>query len=383
MPSVPNDVTDLLKENGRLDYSSLASIASEMNEQAFIQFIKSSVLMGSRIVHGDFDTRKADNKSGHFFFETNNDLNEEHDDSLLKRVVYPLIKRESSQTPDTLFSVGRVDSNDLVIPDYTISRNQAHIRVINGFRLLLIDSGATNPTLVNGSTPDTQKTLCREGDTLQFGRYEFNFLSPSGLYCRLLGIQLEKRIEQLIDTLGKADFEALKRYALRHGEKLFVQLVRNPSLVGNGVFRGYSVDRAEDRAETTLYATYGFLPDISLGNRPLEMKLLGRSIYPLVSMKTTIDTKTVISVGRSENNDLLMPDSSISKHHAEIIFENDGRYFIRDLNSTNGTTVNNQVVGSKGIEIFENDPIKIGRFQFVFLFPSSLYWKLVNNNPQT
>lgn len=58
-------------------------------------------------------------------------------------------------------------------------------------------------------------------------------------------------------------------------------------------------------------------------------------IYPIVKSKTRL--------GRQEDNDLVLTEDSISRNHAEIVF--DGLDFIlHDMGSSNGTRVNNQDV---------------------------------------
>lgn len=50
-----------------------------------------------------------------------------------------------------------------------------------------------------------------------------------------------------------------------------------------------------------------------------------------------------LTIGRSEDNDLILEHESISSHHAEII-RKDGRLVIRDLGSVNGTKVNGALI---------------------------------------
>lgn len=52
-------------------------------------------------------------------------------------------------------------------------------------------------------------------------------------------------------------------------------------------------------------------------------------------------TEPRYTVGRADDNDICLPHASISSHHAELILE-DGDYKIIDLNSTNGTRVNDE-----------------------------------------
>ncbi|MFQ3670310.1 MAG: FHA domain-containing protein [Verrucomicrobiia bacterium] len=52
-------------------------------------------------------------------------------------------------------------------------------------------------------------------------------------------------------------------------------------------------------------------------------------------------TEPRYTVGRTDDNDICLPHASISSHHAELVLE-DGDYKIIDLNSTNGTRVNDE-----------------------------------------
>lgn len=68
-------------------------------------------------------------------------------------------------------------------------------------------------------------------------------------------------------------------------------------------------------------------------------------IYSLVPLsginanKLFLVTGNVYKVGKSNENDLVLEDSSVSRFHFEIIKDNKG-YLIRDKNSTNGTYLN-------------------------------------------
>ena len=67
-----------------------------------------------------------------------------------------------------------------------------------------------------------------------------------------------------------------------------------------------------------------------------------------------------INIGRAEENDIQISDMSVSRHHLNIM-EKDGRLFIKDINSQNGTYVNGaQIPPNEYVEIEENYPIVIG-----------------------
>src|SRR5580693_8715611 len=66
----------------------------------------------------------------------------------------------------------------------------------------------------------------------------------------------------------------------------------------------------------------------------------------------------VMRIGRVPDNDLVLADLDISRHHAELRKSPTGSYEIVDLNSHNGTFVNGQKVTSKLLT--EADLVSIG-----------------------
>jgi len=85
-------------------------------------------------------------------------------------------------------------------------------------------------------------------------------------------------------------------------------------------------------------------------------------VLPLNKAKTTL--------GRDESNDICLKDNLVSKHHAVIeitvnqelggVYE----YILQDLESTNNTFVNDQLVNLHRLS--EGDRIRIGTNNFVF-----------------
>ena len=48
------------------------------------------------------------------------------------------------------------------------------------------------------------------------------------------------------------------------------------------------------------------------------------------------------SIGRQDDNDVVIKDSSVSNHHARLNFEE--KYFLTDLRSSNGTFINGKKI---------------------------------------
>jgi hypothetical protein len=88
--------------------------------------------------------------------------------------------------------------------------------------------------------------------------------------------------------------------------------------------------------------------------RPLAGDLAGRD-FPI--------SKTLLSIGRGLDNDLVIDDPRVSRHHAQITFRH-SHYLLRDLRSTNGTFVNDQPV--EAVVLASGDVVSIGGFELEF-----------------
>ncbi len=72
----------------------------------------------------------------------------------------------------------------------------------------------------------------------------------------------------------------------------------------------------------------------------------------------------VMTIGRSSESDVRIADMSVSRKHLEIIRRRD-KYFIRDLESKNGTFVNDErVKPGRELEVEQGLPIAIGKTLF-------------------
>ncbi|SRR5579884_1144630 len=69
------------------------------------------------------------------------------------------------------------------------------------------------------------------------------------------------------------------------------------------------------------------------------------------------------TIGRSKDNNIVIAHSSVSRHHAEIRLEN-GRFFIRDLGSRNGTWVGSRRITK--LQLFNGDLLRFGEAEFLF-----------------
>jgi hypothetical protein len=72
---------------------------------------------------------------------------------------------------------------------------------------------------------------------------------------------------------------------------------------------------------------------------------------------------TLLTVGRGLNNDVILEDARVSRHHAELRYKT-RRFWVSDLGSTNGTFVNGERVTEQALR--SGDTISLGGLEMVF-----------------
>lgn len=71
------------------------------------------------------------------------------------------------------------------------------------------------------------------------------------------------------------------------------------------------------------------------------------------------------TIGRETDNDIVLQEGEISRHHARIL-QKDGQWVFKDLGSNIGTTVNDQPVKESEQILYPGDLIVMGRHRFKF-----------------
>ena len=80
-----------------------------------------------------------------------------------------------------------------------------------------------------------------------------------------------------------------------------------------------------------------------------------------------LDEQEQFTVGRTESNDIYIPESSISGLHCTFYRQEDGTFAIRDEGSTNGTRVNDEPLSpTEPRELKNGDIIQIGAVEVLF-----------------
>jgi pSer/pThr/pTyr-binding forkhead associated (FHA) protein/tetratricopeptide (TPR) repeat protein len=80
--------------------------------------------------------------------------------------------------------------------------------------------------------------------------------------------------------------------------------------------------------------------------------------------------REVSSIGRDEDCDVILPDTSVSRRHALIYRVDEKLYRVEDNNSSNGTLVNGQRILTEFLR--DGDMLEIGCYHLVFSHPAAL-----------
>ena len=83
----------------------------------------------------------------------------------------------------------------------------------------------------------------------------------------------------------------------------------------------------------------------------------------------TMHLSKVTTLGRSSEAEVQFDDLTVSREHARILRDEQGRYILEDLHSGNGTFLNGIKIGSESVH--EGDEIRIGESLMIFRTPDA------------
>lgn len=95
------------------------------------------------------------------------------------------------------------------------------------------------------------------------------------------------------------------------------------------------------------------------------LKLINRkdSLPFKINEHYSIDQR--LALGRRGDNDIVIKDPYVSKNHFQIA-EDEGGYYLEDLDSANGTYLNGELLEDI-VELKNGDIIKVGNIEFLFV----------------
>jgi len=266
---------------------------------------------------------------------------------------------------------------DIVLDDPHISRKHAKIESKDG-QVYITDLGSTNGTFINDPSnkllPEKRYVLSF-GDVVTFanvptiqmiiekpsakheeqrenssGKTEINKLSGKiNTILQTKGIVTIGR-ENTNDIVFNEDFISRKHMAIEKkglGKYILKDTSTNGTYVNGQIVNGQIEISGKDK--------------ISIGRHTFTLE--GAESVPEISLKEKLQKKNTLIIGRSDA-DIVVKDPHISRKHAEISFDGNS-YWIKDLNSTNGTYLNGKNIKGKGkVQFSEKDVIIISMASF-------------------
>ena len=103
----------------------------------------------------------------------------------------------------------------------------------------------------------------------------------------------------------------------------------------------------------------------SSGKKSFGLEVVEVTENTTLKSGTVIPIRSSVTLGRKEDNSVVLADQHVSGNHARLIIKNN-ILFIEDLGSTNGTYVNDKRIVGK-VKLFGKDDIKIGSTSFKVL----------------
>ena len=169
------------------------------------------------------------------------------------------------------------------------------------------------------------------------------------------------------DEHGFLDFEKLARKARSMDEADFVAAYPRPAL--RVVYRGDGVADPEAQSQSGVQLLTVAVKSVGI------LRYLSRVAF--VAKRPGAPFAHLISIGRSNNNDITLAVESVSKVHGYLVVE-DERFRFTDHGSTNGSKLNGHALEtSKKYTLEDGDVLHLGlEAALEFLPPSSLYRKL-------
>ena len=199
------DVQQFLRESKVL-YDPFMKFATTCSLKEFLMTFQSPFLVGQDLYQGELMEKTIRGYNPTVKFQGNDDADAQSN-TLNKHIFY--FHSDTEIRKEVRFTIGRTSNNDVVIVDYTISKQHAVI-IRRQNRFLIADQGATNGTTLNMKKlePNTEHLL-KGNDLLAFGRLGFVIMKPIKLFL------ISRHHSNLGHTI-QSEFIDILRYVKRH-----------------------------------------------------------------------------------------------------------------------------------------------------------------------
>lgn len=200
------DVQEFLRES-KILYGPFMQFATTCSLKEFLLTFQSPFLVGQDLYQGELMEKTIRGYNPTVKFKGDENAEVEQESTLNKHIFYFHSVVEVGK--EVRFKIGRISSNDVVIVDYTISKQHAVI-IRRQNRFLISDQGATNGTTLNMQKlePHTEHLL-KGNDLVAFGRLGFVIMKPIKLFL------ISRHHSNLGHTI-QPEFVNILRYVKKH-----------------------------------------------------------------------------------------------------------------------------------------------------------------------
>ncbi len=182
-------------------------------------------------------------------------------------------------------------------------------------------------------------------------------------------------ISDFVRPNGRLDYLRLCKYARQVSSGEFGLIFKRPLLVGSAIYSG-ELEKSKTAGHTMVFKVLdaGDIKDDSDEDSSLKT-----AIFPLYKRKRGDAKPNIISIGRSNDNDLVVNDYPVSREHGHIRIQL-ARFFLTDFGTTNGTILNEKrLEPNVEVELKVGDTIGLGRYNFRFMLASALHRQILEN----
>lgn len=277
-------------------------------------------------------------------------------EALLAQIVDPAWPKHINETPlspEHSLRIGRQAGVHLMLEEGSVSREHAQI-IYAGGNYLLQDLGSTNGTFVNEQRLSPARPyVLQANDVLRFGNIiRMQFLVRTTSYSSRIPSPRSAESKQIVgeaspSSTTQRDYAELDEPELQRTTGLAVLNADGTLSAPGGVeplpaLMVAQLQKAPALVITDSSAPKGTIPEVHFLNPGKRTK-----------------------IGREKDNDIVLTDPAISRHHAEVYMQVDG-FYICDLQSSYGTRVN-QTQLKQPFRLSHSDRIKLGSTRLYFI----------------
>ena len=260
--------------------------------------------------------------------------------------------------------VGR-DPNevDFVVDDSKASRKHARItQTAEGF--FIENLSRSNPTLVNDALIK-ERTLLSDGDTIQVGGTVFRFSKEAAANQ---GAPSKRSKKKKKEKGGYEDiFGDLETPELPPEPEPLEEIAEEKASELDEISAPQAEKAIAQTAYDTIFEDAGSeepLPFNLMAETPLVLKVIGG---PNAGAEIGLEKGRSYTIGKDPNSsDIVFQDLSVSRNHARLTVTSEGILELEDLQSKNGTIINNNPITEK-VLVTAQDTVAMGTTIFMII----------------